>query len=221
MSMVVLTETYTSPPVNQREILRYAACRQADSEVYALLEECTAQAEQGLVYRVCWCEIPVTIDRDNCDFGFFSASSNTLARGLKGCNRAVLFAATVGVGIDRLITKYSRISPSKALIFQALGAERIESLCDKYCADMQIRFGSPLRPRISPGYGDIPLELQRDIFSMLDCGKKIGLTLNESLLMSPSKSVTAFAGIASDGRITSNNRCASCGMQNCAFGGAK
>ena len=80
------------------------------------------------------------------------------------------------------------------MFFQAIGAERIESLCDAFCAEREAE-GLRLRPRFSPGYGDLPLELQRDLFRGLDCSRKIGLTLNESLLMSPSKSVTAIAGI--------------------------
>jgi len=39
------------------------------------------------------------------------------------------------------------------------------------------------------------LETQRDIFALLDCPRKIGLTLTDSLLMSPVKSVTAVMGI--------------------------
>ena len=42
------------------------------------------------------------------------------------------------------------------------------------------------RPRFSPGYGDLPLTVQKDFFRVLDCTRKIGLSLNDSLLMSPS-----------------------------------
>ena len=80
-------------------------------------------------------------------------------------------------------------------MFQALGAERIESLCDTFCNDMNNELGVRLKPRFSAGYGDLPLEVQKDIFRVLDCPRKIGLTLNDSLLMSPTKSVTAIVGI--------------------------
>ena len=53
---------------------------------------------------------------------------------------------------------------------------------------------SNFRPRFSPGYGDFPLTAQRDIFAILDCPKRIGLSLNQSLLLSPTKSVTAVIG---------------------------
>ena len=48
--------------------------------------------------------------------------------------------------------------------------------------------------RFSPGYGDFDIVYQKDIFAILDCPKRIGLTLNSSLMMSPSKSVTAIIG---------------------------
>ena len=48
--------------------------------------------------------------------------------------------------------------------------------------------GLYLRPRFSPGYGDFALEYQKDIFRMLECEKRIGITLTEGNLMMPSKS---------------------------------
>ena len=104
----------------------------------------------------------------------------------------------MGLGIDRLINKYGRITPSRAVCLQAIGAERIEALCDEFCKDIAQKYAEScrkLRPRFSPGYGDLPLSLQRDILNLLSSEKRIGLTLNESLLMSPTKSVTAIVGI--------------------------
>lgn len=130
-----------------------------------------------------------------CDFDCFSVCSEQLAKNLHGCSKVLLLAATAGVGIDRLIGKYGRIAPSKALMFQAIGAELVEAVCDAFSKDYEAEHNCILRPRFSPGYGDLPLESQKDIFVVLECAKRIGLTLNDSLLMSPSKSVTAFAGI--------------------------
>ena len=52
-------------------------------------------------------------------------------------------------------------STAKALLFQAIGAERIESLCKEFCKEMGLAAkgkGYVVRPRFSPGYGDFPLE---------------------------------------------------------------
>lgn len=197
MITAVLNKTYKEPDFNQREILRYAACKEADGETLALLEKCINEVSGKLTYRVCYREFTVAVKEDICDFGAFCCRSKNLALNLKDCSRVILFAATVGVEIDRLIAKYSRISPSKALMFQAIGAERIEALCDTFCNDIKCETKLNLKPRFSPGYGDLLLEAQKDIFNLLDCGKKIGVSLNDSLLMSPSKSVTAFVGLYS------------------------
>jgi cobalamin-dependent methionine synthase I len=54
--------------------------------------------------------------------------------------------------------------------------------------------GLKTRPRYSPGFGDVPLEIQKDFFRLLPC-TRIGLTLMDTLIMAPEKSVTAFCGL--------------------------
>lgn len=196
MSSAVLSKSYPEPPFCEREILRYALCREADAEIAALLKECIDEVRGGLTYRVCYRILTPEITEDICNLGVLRLRSERLAANLAGCGKAVLFAATVGVGIDRLIARYGRTRPSRALMMQAIGAERIEALCDVFCKDMAGETGLVCRPRFSPGYGDLALDSQREIFAVLDCEKRIGLTLSSSLLMSPSKSVTAVVGLS-------------------------
>lgn len=195
MNTRVLSKGYAAPPLNKRDIWRYASCKEETEETAALLNACIAEAKDKLTYAVCYRVLPCKTSGALCDFGAFSVSSERLAATLHGCDTVVVFAATVGVGIDRLIAKYSRLSPSKALLFQAIGTQRIEALCDVFCADMAQEHGKRTRPRFSPGYGDLPLSVQRELFVALDCERRIGLTLNDSLLMSPTKSVTAIVGL--------------------------
>ena len=179
---------YPPPPVDLCEILRYAGSKTADPAVCALLSECLSEVQPGLCYRVCFLELPVAVTEDTCVLGAVSFHSRDLAAHLRGSASAVIFAATVGVEPDRLLLRYSRLSPARALLLQAIGAERIEALCDVFCDDI---VGA--RARFSPGYGDLPLHTQRDLFRLLQPEKHIGVTLNDSLLMSPAKSVTAIA----------------------------
>lgn len=176
---------------NKKEISRYAGNLQDE----ALLAECISEVSDKLVYNVCYQKFPFEKQCETLSLGFAQVNSADLAKNLDGCDGILLFAATVGVELDRLIMKYCKISPVKALIFQAIGAERIEKLCDQFCKDMAKE--ENIKPRFSPGYGDLPLDLQKEIFAALDCGKNIGLTLNDSMLMSPTKSVTAIVGIIS------------------------
>lgn len=213
--MTILRKGYLSPAIREKEILRYSGCRVPDESTIALMHSCIDEAQKVLTYEVCYCILPVEIRGDICDFGCFSLTSQGLAKNLSSSTQVVLFAATVGTGLDRLIAKYGRVSPSRALMMQALGAERIEALCDEFCKDISTELNTCLAPRFSPGYGDLPLETQRDIFAVLDPSRQIGLTLNYSLLMSPSKSVTAFAGMANE--CNNTNKCSLCDKTNCNF----
>lgn len=193
--MMIFCKTYDNIPLCDKKILRYAQCGDANEEILSALSACKSEALASISYKVCYCELPVTTDGDLCDFGVFSVNSKNLAKNLRECNRAIVFAASIGIEMDRLIAKYSRLSPTKALLFGAIGSERVESLCDTFCQDIAKEYRASAMPRFSPGYGDLELDTQKDIFSLLDCQRRIGVTLNDSLLMSPSKSVTAFVGI--------------------------
>ncbi len=216
---MVYMKKYPAPAFNERECLRYAGTASQDISAVerALFENCFKEAKQKLTYQVCWGRFPVE-KKENClDFGFMQTDSKALMKNLAGCEEVIIFAATVGLELDRLIRRYTGLSPAKALFFQAIGAERIESLCDAFCQELK-ESGLQLRPRFSPGYGDFPLEVQKDIFRVLDCPRKIGLTLNESLLMSPSKSVTAIIGIGG-GKAEAENKCGTCRKQDCQYRG--
>jgi hypothetical protein len=206
----ILLKTYTEPPIDRKEILRYAGCKEADGAVSALLEECLQEAQKELSYRVCYQVLPLRIEGSSCDFDGFVVRSKKLAQNLAGCQEAVLFAATLGVGLDRLIGKYIRISPAKAMMLDAIGTERIEALCDAFCKDLGVA-----RPRFSPGYGDLKLEVQKELIALLDCPRKINLCLTDHLMMSPSKSVTAFAGFG--GGEKRSEKCNQCSKKDCEF----
>ena len=194
----VFSKTYPQEKVafDAPQALRYAGLP-ADARD-GVFDACLAAALPVCTYRVCYREFPFAKTPDGLDLGFAVVPSRDLEKALSGCTRLVLFAATVGLGIDRLIARCGKLSPAKALYFQAIGAERAESLCDAFCRDLAAAYrekGFIARPRYSPGYGDLPLATQKDVFAVLDCPRRIGLTLNDSLLMSPSKSVTAVVGL--------------------------
>ncbi len=219
MNTVIITEAFCGIPFCEKEILRYAGCRSADDEVIHLMRDCIEEIRDKLKCRVCCRELTLSLRDDVCDFGCFSVKSKGLAKNLSGCESVILFAATVGIEADRLISKYGHLSPARALMLQAIGAERIEALCDAFCKSIEAKKGMGLRPRFSPGYGDLSLSVQREIFSVLECEKHIGLYLGDSLLMSPSKSVTAFVGLTPDKATETVNKCSLCDKKDCTYRG--
>ena len=194
MTYPVYVKSFTPPKINVKEVLRYLRVDQDVPEIDQVIKECLDELADKLTYNVCYAEIPIKICGDDVDLGFTITQSKNLSFNLKNCDKAVLFVATVGIAIDRLIAKYGAISPTKAVIFQAIGTERIEAFCDLFNEEIALKYGK-VAPRFSPGYGDLPIELQKEIFDFLQCQKRIGVALNGSLLMSPTKSVSAFIGI--------------------------
>ena len=196
--LTVYTKEYTPPPPSLAQILAYMGSPGENRELEALVLGCIRESERALCYKVCYAEMPVEIHGDTVNFGFATVRSPGLSKHLCGCRSAIIFAATLGIELDRLIAKSSVSSQVRELAFSALGAERIEALCDTFCreaSDIKRTSGLSLTRRFSPGYSDLPLAFQKDIFSLLQCSKNIGLTLNDSMLMSPSKSVSAIVGV--------------------------
>ncbi len=193
-----IVKSYAAPPFDRREILRYLGCKSDSDGMDELLDSGLALCSGKLRYDTVSAVFPVRIDGNSVDLGFAHVTSRDLAKCLDGCDYAAVFAATLGLDMDRLISRYSKVETSMSLCLQAIGAERIEALCDAFCNDLEAQVqgaGNILRPRFSAGYGDLSLSVQESIFEALACRKNIGLTLNQSLLMSPSKSVTAIVGI--------------------------
>ena len=196
MNEAVQIKSYPPPAFDVKEAARYLGDKKPTAETYSLIEKYWSIAEKSFTYKVAYRIFSVKTGEDFVNFPFAVVHSKNLAKCLEGCTRALIFGATVGIGADRLISRYANTLPSGALTVDAIATERIESLCDTFCNELE-EGGLNLTPRFSPGYGDLGLEHQRVIFDVLDLPRKIGITLNESLIMSPSKSVTAIIGIKS------------------------
>ncbi len=133
-------------------------------------------------------------DRLNCGFGEFKSA--TLIKNLQGCKEAFVFAVTLGLGVDRMLTQLSMISPSKHFICDALASSMAEAAAEK--AEEIIKGNLDCRPRFSPGFGDLSLEVQPRILELLNAQRLLGITTNKTFLMSPGKSVTAIVGIKNE-----------------------
>ncbi len=212
----IFTKIFDAPPFDKKEILRYAGAKEDTPKVSELIESCIEEAKGKLSYKVCYGHFPILIKENCVDLFFMETESESLAKNLASSRSIILFGATVGIEIDRLISRYGRISPSRALIFQAIGAERIESLCAEFTKFIQKEYGATV-PRFSPGYGDFRLEVQKDFFRVLEPSKRIGLTLNESMLMTPTKSVTAIIGITDSNCKELNHNCKDCNKTDCMY----
>lgn len=184
-------KTYAKLNISVKDILRYASCPVPSDETLDLLSVCLNKTEGEIVPKL----ISTELERDAMDK--FCENSKLLTEYFSGCEKAVLFVATIGNGIDRLTASASVTSVAEAQMYQAIGTQQVEELCDTFCKELKEKYKKSaciLRPRVSPGYGDLKLEVQKDVFRILDCSR-IGISLTDSLLMRPSKSVTAFIAV--------------------------
>ncbi len=195
---MVEVRTYPVPKARISEILRYAGAPSGEVELEKMAADCLAELSSGISCRVCFEELDVTVTDSLVTVGNMEIASESFKKYITGCERAIAFAATVGIYPERLIRRYGRTRPARALMLDAAGSELAEALCNAFCDDIKKEAkerGFLSLPRFSPGYGDLPLTLQKNIFALLDCERKIGVTLGDSLLMTPAKSVTAFIGL--------------------------
>ena len=104
-----------------------------------------------------------------------------------------VFAVTLGMDTERYLNILSKTSLSEHFICDGYYSALCESACD--AAETIIREAKDCKPRFSPGYGDLPLSLQKDVLACLCAPSRMGITLTDSFLMVPQKSVTAIMGI--------------------------
>lgn len=123
-----------------------------------------------------------------------------IRRHLAGCERCILLAATLGAQADTLIRRVQITDMNRALWLDAAASAAIEAVCDAAQSAISDQLRCGLTSRFSCGYGDFPLAAQGAILELLDAPRTIGLTLSESGMMIPLKSVTALMGILPDGQ---------------------
>ncbi|MCI9442910.1 MAG: Vitamin B12 dependent methionine synthase activation subunit [Ruminococcus sp.] len=206
-----------------KEAVRYLGYGKnaVDAQTLELIEnsfrELQSAASRKSVYRIFHLSY---MGGEQICFGNLEVKSKSLGKNLLGCDKIVLFGATLGVGVDQLLFRSSKTDMAKAVVLQACAAALLEEYCDE-CQDKiaeemkkEDRF---LRPRFSPGYGDFSIECQSNVIQMLDAAKTIGLTITESFMMVPSKSVTAVIGASKSAVQCHRQGCEVCGKRDCIY----
>ncbi len=176
--------------IDEKE-LRRRLCVKGDCDCSEALKRLPTVME-CISPRCSYVRLPALVSDTGVDFGVFKAESRDLAKNLCGCKEACIFSVTLGLGADRLLQKLSKISPAEHFICDALLSAIAENVCD--IAEEEIK-KEKCRPRYCIGYGDLDLCVQKDVLSVLSAGKNLGITLSDSYLMTPQKSITAIMGI--------------------------
>lgn len=209
--------------LNQSEAIRYMGYGQnkPDEAMQSVIDECEkkllAVIDPKFVYKIFGLEFS--------DDGIAIVGTSLVLKGnsikdhLKGCEKCVLYCATLSQGADKEIRMLEAVDMTKAMITDCLASAGIEQVCDevdKIIKDVAGEYNQTWR--YSPGYGDLPIEIQTDFLQVLDAPKRIGLNTTASNILTPRKSVTAIIGL-SKGEISQTRRgCLTCNLNKvCQF----
>ncbi len=209
--------------VSREEASRYMGVKgEPDEQIRALLERYEPIVRERMRPAYVYRELRAEHTAEGVSFPDIGLllPGEDIRRHLSGCGRAVLFAATLSAEADKLIRQAQVEGMAEAMAVDALCSAAIEQVCDRAEKEIFSAVEAPYRTwRYSPGYGDLPIDVQKDVLKALNAQRRIGLTVTESCLLIPSKSVTAVIGI-SDSPPEGQRRkgCAGCSLrESCAF----
>ncbi len=211
--------------IRKEEVLRYLGFKNQTLEkdmnnlIEETIEEMRNLAKVRYVYK------PFNIDRGKDEIILLDTKMKLLGRDiykhLEKSQKCILMAVTLGSEIDMKIRYYEKINMTKALILDACATTAIEEACDEICGTIEnglIEKNKKLTWRFSPGYGDLPIESQKDFISVLEGNKTIGLTVSDHSILLPRKSVTAVVGIIDNTYESKKRNCLNCNKYStCEF----
>ncbi|MBR3224920.1 MAG: hypothetical protein IKF78_06330 [Atopobiaceae bacterium] len=168
------------------------------------------------------CELCDEVARPACVVQAFDARQlpldlpgNDIAEHLRDACEVVLFAVTLGHGVDRELRKLAATDSLGQVVFDAAATAAIEREASRVEAKVRLdaaRRGLYCSWRFSPGYGDLPLSVQPAILRTLNATRRLGITLTPSYLMIPTKSVTAIVGVHPTPQPGLASSCAVCNL---------
>ena len=221
--MALTVEKYEVTSVDRAEVLRYMgyAGQELTDELDARIDEVVARCLDVARPAGAW-EVFEVAGREPTGAGApavqlagtsLQLEGESIKKHLAGAVTVGVMAVTVGMGVERELRRLSLIDPVAQVIFDAAGTtavERAADACEASIVAAAHERGLYTNFRFSPGYGDMPLSAQPVLLATLDAQRKLGITLSKSLLMTPTKSVTAVVGLFGEPQPSSHASCADC-----------
>lgn len=227
MERTSMEDGMISPLMNELELLdteiySYLGYREALPDEYArvlidcLKEEAISLCQPKLGFKIVTGEIVGKKSIQLIDDKLIHPEA-IITHSLKGSECFAIIVASVGKEMDDWIsTKRQGDDIMHAFVADALGSTIVESIVawgvnylERKVADWQMQVSNPY----SPGYCGWDIAEQRILFSLLPTAF-CGVTLTESCLMLPIKSVSAVVGIGSTMK-KRPYKCALCTKKDC------
>ena len=206
----------------KKAVRRYLGCPRPDRpmtpELETMLEACFFQArEQSRPRSAVSPLLPLERREGGLFAGPLPLDGSDIAAHLEGCTHAVLLGATLGAPLDALLRQTEVLDMAGAVMLDAAANVLVEGEADRTEEELRQRLrasGRYLTGRFSPGYGNFPLTVQRELIRLLDGPGRIGLTVSQSFIMNPRKSITAVLGVAELPVTGKRAGCGTCHMRN-------
>ena len=216
--------------IDENEVLRYLQYKNQDlsEEIKNQIQESIQLTKETInprcIYKICSVEKCKTEEDEKVVYlkeGNIKFESNDIYNLLSECDECILMSATLGLEIEKEIRKLTYTDLTKGIIVDACATTAIEEVCDTLQYNIEknlLKEEKYITMRYSPGYGDLPIEKNKDIIDILNSPKEIGLTVTESGIMIPRKSVVALIGISKKRIKKLRRSCEDCGNKdNCKF----
>lgn len=184
------------------------------AQMSALAGELASQITPHFIWRV----LPLARAGSRLLLGDIPLPGRSAAKMLADCEQCALLVCTLGTSFDLLVRRTQARDMTHAVMLDALGSAYVEAACDSAEREIADRFPNHYpTDRFSPGYGDLPLDVQPQLLEMAEA-RRIGVSLTPSLLMTPQKSVSALIGLADRPQMARIRGCAFCAMnQTCTL----
>lgn len=136
-----------------------------------------------------------------------------IARHLENCGGCIISALTLGTGADMLVRTLSVSDMASSVICDSAASVLAEQLSAQNEEILRREYAERklfLTESYSPGYGDFPLETNKEIDLLLMLNRRIGLAVTQDSLLLPRKSITSVIGISEKNVKGSRATCESC-----------
>lgn len=188
--------------IDRKTAARYLGMREEDMDevMKGLIDEAESliKKDSEVAYVCGIYDIVKKADGIGFDECSLVLGGNDIARLLDGCEKAVLLCATLSSYVDTRIRSLQVTNMPLALVYDACASVAIDQVCDDVQEYVRERLPEYVQTtRFSPGYGDLPLELQGELLKVVEAGKRCGVSLTEGGMLTPVKTITAVFGLKS------------------------
>ena len=183
-----------------------------DDSFFQLLDECLQEIDQMASFKVTYQSFPLSFDPLYIENAHINIHYPDLMELFQNCHEVIVIGCTLGIQIDRKLKCYSHLDMTKMTVFDAVASSYLEEKCDEY--ENKHIIGKRTF-RFCPGYGHVPIELNKSLARVIDCQKKIGLTVQDSHILLPQKSMIGLIGLGDNQKVKSCKNCLH--IKDCSF----